>query len=146
MANDGPSDGDKPRSRLEDEVIEILQRTDKPPSNVIKFQSRVQRQRRQARHKTASLTQSVQITGMTLLLASLALAIAGVWVDVASPLLARVCGLASAACLIGIYVLWFRRPKQQGIKQWRGRDIDFSPSPSRPAWMDRFFPPKGPRR
>lgn len=140
------TDSSRPRSRLEDEVLEILTRVDGPPSNVVKFKTRVRRGRHGLVDRLRQQVGRVRITGLTLLIATMALAILAAIVDGSSPLLGRLLALASIATLIWLFVRGFRGPDRSSSKTWRGRDIDFSPS-SRPDWFSRRFGgPKRPRR
>jgi hypothetical protein len=140
------SDSSKPHSRLEDEVLEILHRTDRPVSNVVKFRSRVRSNRNSFRDRFRIPTGRLHVTGLSLLVASLVLAVLAAFVDDSSPLLGQVLALGSIAAFVWLYVRGFRGPDRNSTKSWRGRDIDFSPS-SRPDWLNRRFGgPKRPRR
>ncbi len=146
MDRETDEDRDERRTRLEREIREILERTDRPPSNVIKFQSRVRRDRHAAVNKMRSRTDRIRVTGLSLLIASVALAILASLVDESSPLIGRILAVASFAALVWLYVRYFRHPDEPAVKQWRGRDVDFSPT-RRPDWFDRKFGgPKRPRR
>jgi hypothetical protein len=61
----------------------------------------------------------------------------------ASPLLARVLVVLCLALFVLALVRSFGRPNHGSVKQWRGRDVNVSPS-SRPLWFDRVF--RGQRR
>lgn len=136
-----------PRSRLEDEVIEILNKADRPPSNVVKFQSRVRQQRYAAPNRMRSIAGRVQITGLSIMIAMIGFAILAAVIEDSSPLLGKILAIASICCLIALFVRRWVKPEQPQIKTWRGRDIDFRGTSQRPAWLDRWLGgPKGPRR
>ena len=142
---DGSPPPEKPRSRLEDEVLEILYKTDKPASFADHVRRKAARRRRERIHR---VRQGVRFRatgygGGTYLIASFALAVAGMLVGDASPLLAKLLGFAATAAFVMIWVERYRRPDRSAIRTWRGRDIDLSPPP--PAWVenlrDRFRRP-----
>jgi hypothetical protein len=136
-----------PRSRLEDEVLEILTKSDRPPSNVVKFQSKVRQKRYTAPNRLRASTANVRITSFSLLVAMIVLAILAAVIEDRSALIGRVLALLSLACLIALFVRRWVRPEQPQIKTWRGRDVDFRPPPRRPEWLDRLMGgPRGPRR
>ena len=124
-----------PRSRLEDEVLEILVRADQPTS----FRDHVRRKaQRRRRAQLDAATRSVPSLGAlgpgTFLIACLGLAFLATLVRDSSALLANLLGLASVASLA---MVWVRRHGGAGgsnVKTWRGRDIDLSPPP--PAWVE----------
>ena len=132
------------RSRLEDEVLEILVRADQPTSLADHVRRKRQRGRPPARAGTARVLPGLAEIGPgTLLLASLGVAFLASIVRPSSPLLATLLAVGSVV-LLGL--LWVPRVGEQGrsnIKQWRGRDIDLSPPA--PAWVeslrDRFRRP-----
>jgi hypothetical protein len=145
--NHPPSDPKSPRNRLEDEVLEILNKSDRQPSNVVKFQSKLRRHRYTAPNRMRSMNGAFQITGLHLMIAMVVLAILAASVSSESVLVGRVLAILSIACLIALYVKRFVRPDKPQIKAWRGRDIHFGSPPARPAWLDRLMGgPRGPRR
>lgn len=147
MDKQPPVEPSRSNSRLEDEVLEILHKADRPSSNVVKFQSRVRRRRMSTAHRLRNSATRVHLTGLNLLIATVVLAILAAMLDDRSALLGRILALLSVACLIGLFVRRWVRPEQPQIKTWRGRDVDFRPGPQRPEWLDRFLRgPKGPRR
>ena len=136
-----------PRSRLEDEVLEILVRADQPTSLKDHVRRKAQRGRPPAGSiRPRSVPSLGQIGPGTLLIASLAVAFLATIVRDGSPLLATLLAIVSVVLLAMIWVQRFGPPGGSNVKQWRGRDIDLSPSP--PAWVeslrDRFRRP--PRR
>ncbi len=140
MTIKGP-EGERPKSksRLDAEIAEILERTDRPPSNVIKFRAKA----RTSRSRFEELKVKVRQPGPgALLLASLILAFAGSLMHDSSSFLALLLGLASIACLVAVFVIGFRRPNGPPAQRWRGQDVQFGDS--RPEWMKRR--PKPPKR
>jgi hypothetical protein len=131
------------RSRLENELREILERTDRPPSNVVKFKSRVQRNRMTLRQRLATIRFAGFVTELNVLIAAIVLAVLGFVLGDSSPALGRLLGLLSVGAVVLLFVRYFRRPGQHSVKTWRGRDIDFSP-PRRSDWLDKRL--GGPRR
>ena len=136
------------RSRLEDEVLEILVRSEQPTSLSDHIRRKAVRERRMRAGRAASgLPRVASSLGPgSLLIASIVLAFVAAAVRDWSALLGQLLAIASVAALIGIYVVTHRRPCGSSVKQWRGRDIDLSPTA--PAWVeslrDRFRRP--PRR
>jgi hypothetical protein len=141
-------EGDRPKrtSRLDAELAEILERTDRPPSNVIKFRAKA----RQSRGRWRALQESVIGPNSIvrrggaggLLLGSLVFALVGSRVNSSSHLAAYVLGILALACFVGVFVIGFRESKGGQFKTWRGQDIRIEPS--RPSWMNRK--PKPPKR
>jgi hypothetical protein len=146
MVQQSPPDPSKPRSRLEDEVLEILQRADRPPSKVVQFRSRAQRERRSIAAQIDQVLSRVRITSMILLVACLVLAIVAALVSDASPLAGRILAICSIVALVALFVRSWRSPQQPTSKTWRGRDIDFHPSPAQDLWNRFRNRPKGPKR
>jgi len=134
-----------PRSRLEDEVLEILVRADQPTSLRDHVRRRARRQRRERLGAAARSVPSFAAAGPgTFLIACVALAFLATLVRDASAALAALLALASVACLAMVAVRR-RGAGGSGPKTWRGRDLD--PGPSTPPWVeslrDRFRgPPK----
>src|SRR5215217_915386 len=146
MNGETPEERQRSLTRLENEIREILEKSDRPPSNVVKFRSRVRQNRYSAVDAFRSRMERAWLTDLNLLIATIVLAVAGYFLSGGSPLIARVCAVASIGALIWMFVRYFRRPDRAAIKQWRGRDVDFGP-PKRPDWMDRRFGgPKRPKR
>ena len=136
------------RSRLEDEVLEILVRTDQPPS----LRDHIRRKAARRRHaRLAGVARDLPAVARGLgpgamLVGALAVAVLAALLRPSSPLFAQLLAVASVALLGGVYLLRSRGGRGPRVKQWRGRDIDLSPPP--PAWMtslrERFRRP--PRR
>ncbi|MCC6313324.1 MAG: hypothetical protein IT337_04885 [Thermomicrobiales bacterium] len=134
-----PPDPSSPRrSRLEDEVIEILNKTDRPPTVVDRAKAR-------AAESQATLLRefrrpsTLQRPPLAMLAVSLVLAIAAALVSGIAPFLGILLGLASFAALAS---LWFQRtPAASSPPRWRGRDMGGRPKPA--EWLERWrTPPK----
>ncbi len=146
MGESSQREGNQPhrRSRMEDEVLEILYRTDQPSSLADHVRRKTARQRR-SRISAVSRSYGLrrQAGPGTMLLATLGAALLAVLVKDTSAILATLLALASVAFLLAPIVGRYRRPGRSDVKRWRGRDIDLSPAP--PAWIgslrDRFRKP-----
>lgn len=115
------------RSRMEDEVLEILYRTDRPPTTGEKARARIDEARLSAQRSLATkrFGRSFRAGPLALLVGSLLLAIAAAFLRSYVPLLAVLLGLGSAAMLLAV---WFdRRPRPSASTRWRGRDLDDGP-------------------
>lgn len=131
------------RSRLEDEVREILVRADQPASFTDHVRRKAQQQRRERIAGAGRVVPRIDTFGPgAFLIGCFVAAFLATLVRSSSPLLAQLLAVGSVALLAMVWV----RPGSSGrsrIKQWRGRDIDLSPPP--PAWMeslrDRFRRP-----
>jgi hypothetical protein len=81
-----------------------------------------------------------------LLVGSLVAAIVAAQVRSSSALAAALLAILSITLLVALYVPRFGRPREDQVKQWRGRSIDLGPQS--PPWVesirDRFRRP--PRR
>ena len=143
---DSESDRPKRPTRLEAELAEILERADRPPSNIIKFRAKARQSRTRTQHVAHSLRnagESIKQFGPGgLLIGALVFALLGSLLNPTSHLLAYLLGIVAIACFVAVYVIGFREPKGGEIKRWRGQDFEFGGS--RPAWMHRK--PKGPKR
>lgn len=136
---------DRQRSRLEDEVNEILQKNNRP----ISFTDHVRRkaaERRYAprRQRSLSLGNS-RFAPVAPFVGAFAVAFLGLALRDTSPLLANVLALLSVALLFLPFVARARGGTNSSVKRWRGREIDLGQS--RDGWTksirDRFT--KGPR-
>ena len=131
-----PQAGNQGRSRLEDEVLEILVRADQPTSlkDHIRRKARRDRAARLSQWRRGVPRPKQGVGPGTLLVGSLAFAFVASAVRDSSALLAELLAAGSVALLIAIYVVRYRSPGRSDVKQWRGRDIDVNPSP--PAWVE----------
>lgn len=123
-----PAGDPQPRSRLEDEVLEILHRVDRPPSVATRLGQAGRRLPRSPR-----LGSSYRVAGFVagpgkFLVGALAAALLAALARGASPLLATLLALASIGLLACLWV-----PRYGGgarPKRWRGRDLDLAaPAP-----------------
>lgn len=144
----------KPRTRLEDEVLEILQRTDTPVSMSEHVRRKVAQERRERaqrwRHDALSLPS--RLGAFSGIFGFAILGLLAFLVRDASPLLATILAIASVVVLFLPVVDRYRNgPQSPTAKRWRGRDMDTSFRPpgssGQPAWFeqlrDRFRkPPK----
>jgi hypothetical protein len=135
----------KQRSRLEDEVLEILQRTDTPVSISEHVRRKVAQERRERvqrwRHEAQSLPSRLGafsgIFGFAIL-GFLAFLLRGT-----SPLLATILAILSVVVLFLPVVDRYRNGQQGSTtKRWRGRDMDLSYRPpgssGQPAWFEHL--------
>lgn len=141
--DDKPESRDQLRSRLENEIQEILERTDRPPSNVVRFTTKVKRDRNLASRRFTAYRFGGIVTDLNILIAAMVLAVLGFAASDSSSALARLLAVLSVAALVWLFVRYFRRPGHGPVKTWRGRDIDLSP-PRRSDWLEKRF--GGPRR
>lgn len=149
--SDGDRGGDDPRpptSRLEREVAEILERSEKQP---ISFNDEVRR-RANARRTTAPVAPPASVNlqsrferlgaGRYLILAIIAAVLAFVVSDL-SPLLANILAIVCVAAIFIPVVQRFRNPDSHSSMMWRGQDLsrgpDWSRGASRPAGLERLF-------
>jgi hypothetical protein len=124
MSDRPPQEPTPMPSRLESEINEILARTNQPPSPVVKFKSRAQRERAAQLSRVKSEVSSVRLNGLNLIILAAVLALMGYVLSSLSPLLAHLAAYGSIAALIVLYWQAFRRQKSSSrIKRWRGRDI-----------------------
>lgn len=115
------------RSRMEDEVLEILYRADRPPTTGEKARARIDEARFAARQSltTRRHRRSFRAGPLALIVGSLLLAAAAAALRSVVPPLAVLLGLGSAVMLLAI---WFdRRPRPSASTRWRGRDLDSGP-------------------
>ena len=140
--NDDGDETPRPRSRLEREVAEILERKDREP---ISFADEAQRRKRTSRpepHVRPSGQADPRAwfdrlgSGRYLLVAIAAAVLALIVRDV-SPLLANILAIVCVAAIFFPVVQQFRQPQAPDTKTWRGRDV--SSSLSRPAGLERLF-------
>lgn len=123
-------DADPPpprRSRVEDEVLEILARADRPPTASEKARARMDEARFAARRTLTdrSRARALAASPIAFIGGSLLLAIVAVAMRPFSPLLGVLLGLASAGLLLAVWL--DRRPRPQGGPRWRGRDLGDGP-------------------
>ncbi|MGI8477324.1 MAG: hypothetical protein ACR2OO_13275 [Thermomicrobiales bacterium] len=128
-----------PRSRLESEILEILDRADTPPSNVVKFRANVRQSRWSLAHRLQTMRASSSSMPSSWLPASVLLAVAAWVIGRWSPLFGHLLGWAAVVAFAAVFISWYRQPKRRGPQRWRGQDIQYSAPLRRPGWLDRFF-------
>lgn len=120
------------RSRLEEELLEILERADRPPLKPIALRSAADRAAWRARLRGRSwmtlLGSRARSGGWTVILAGMVAAIVGnVVVEPFSPLLARLLlYVAVVAIVLGFVQLYRDSSRGDGAKTWRGRPMDLN--------------------
>lgn len=140
----------RPYSRVESEVLEILQRNDRPLSISEHVRRKAARARRARLERAAWQVRRAQGEAGpgTFLVACLGLALLAYFLRDVSALLASILALASAVCLFWPIVMRVRRPAGPSNRRWRGRDIDYTPPAEPPRWVrglqDRFRRPPRP--
>ena len=145
QTSDGDGGGDEPRppkSRLEREVAEILERSERQP---ISFTDEVRR-RANARRPVAPVARSPgtslqsrfeQLGSGRYLIVAIAAAILAFIVSDYSPLLANFLAIVCVAAIFIPVVQRFRQPDSPTSTMWRGQDL--SRTASRPAGLERIF-------
>jgi hypothetical protein len=133
------------RSRLEDEVLEILTRSDRPPSFLDRGRASVRDAARRLKFWLSFAGPNIfaHFGAGSWLVACLVLGVIAYAVRNLSPFLARTLVVICLGLIVFAIVRSFARPSRGTIKRWRGRDIDISPR-TRPLWIDRVF--RGQRR
>jgi hypothetical protein len=133
-----PENNDSPRhSRLEEEVLEILQQSERPISFTERVRARAEREQfeRRARLSNRAHSARVEVTPGMMLIGAIIAALLAWWVSDFSGLLARVLAIVSVDLLVVPIILQFRRPSRSvNSKRWRGRDVSFSNG--QPAWYN----------
>jgi len=135
------------RSRLDDELREILIKADQPVSfgEHVRRKAQLQKPARPNVHPGSFVPSLARLSGGSRLVGSLVVALLAGSTRETSVLLAIVLALVSVVLLGSLYTGPRRGMGGTGVKQWRGRDVDLSGPP--PAWIgsirDRF---KGPPR
>jgi hypothetical protein len=117
------------RSRLEDEVLEILQKADAPPPKPIALRSAADRTlwrtRLRARGWTSQVEARLRQGGWSVIVAGMVLAIlANLLIDPVSPLFARVLLYVGVGLILLGFVQLYRGGSGSGGKMWRGKRVD----------------------
>lgn len=129
------------RTRLEEEVLEILQRSDQPISFSDHVRRKVAQERRErfGRWQASLASLPSRLGSFSGLIGCLILAFLAFLVRDVSPLLATVLAIASVVCLLLPIVQRFRGPTPSADKRWRGQDVTFSGTPGgQPAWFEHL--------
>lgn len=132
-------------SRLEAEIAEILERTEKQPASFTEHVRRKSAARPPARPPVSPSLPSLNSLGPgSFWIGALLFALLGAVTNGVSPLIATLFAIASMASFV---MIWVRRapPGINHTKMWRGRPL--STGPETPPWVrslrDRFRgPPK----
>lgn len=143
------SDGDggkdevrPPTTRLEREVAEILERTERQPISFTDEARRRGNASRTAPRPAVARPEALRDrferlgAGRYLIVAVVA-AVLALLVSDFSPLLANILAIACVAAIFIPVVQRFRQPESPVSKSWRGQDV--SGSLSRPAGLERIF-------
>jgi hypothetical protein len=133
-----------PRSRLESEVLEILERSEQP----IPFHQRVRRitwRRRRARLEDFLATPFRYLAGLgsrSILIAAGVAAVLALFLNGSSPVIGRIAAIAFIV-LIGVFFFAGHRrsPRGSSVKRWRGEDVDFGSSRGPDDDSGSFRPP-----
>lgn len=130
--DEGPN---PPRSRLEDEVLEILVRADQPTSLRDHVRRTAQGRRRERVGRATNSVPDLATAGPgTFLIACIVLAVLATAIRDTSAALAALFALASVAALVMVAVRRRGGAGGFGGKTWRGRDLD--PTSPTPPWVD----------
>lgn len=118
----------QPLSRVEREILEILEQTDaeKPPvTDLVRWKAEQQRRQRQMQLQSLRGQISERMTPGMLLVFGVLLAIMAFASRHMSAFVSRGFAIAAVVCLILPFILHWRRPTaiQSGPKRWRGKDI-----------------------
>jgi hypothetical protein len=117
----------EPLTRIEREVLEILERTDsdKPPvTDLVRWKAQSQRRQRQQQFSSIAQGTRERLTPGILLILGVVLSVMALIARHSTPGLARFAAIAALVCLIVPFIMVFRRPTQPtGPKKWRGRDM-----------------------
>jgi hypothetical protein len=123
-----PSGNNQPphrRTRLEDEVLEILTRADRPPTKLEKLRSWRWRRGRWGARRRRGHGRSLSVSNGMWLLASVVAGVLALFLTGPSPLFARILAIVCIVCFAMPIIARWRKPDEPEIKRWRGRDIDF---------------------
>ncbi|HEV2527818.1 MAG TPA: hypothetical protein VGT61_05110 [Thermomicrobiales bacterium] len=153
--DDGPRPGEPAQSRLEREVAEILERTDREPISFTEEARKRGSHRRRitgpepARPRSAALPSRNSMNGSDLvarferlgrgryLMLAVVAALLALVVSDFSPLLAMIFAIVCVAAIFIPVVQQFRNPQPPEVRTWRGRDMSIGAS--RPAGIERIF-------
>lgn len=121
------------RSRLDDEVLEILQKADAPPPKPVALRSAadrtIWRTRLRARGWTSQIASRLRGGGWSVIVAGMVLAVlANVLIEPLSPILARGLLYAGVALIVAGFVRLYRGGSRSGGKLWRGKRVDMGRS------------------
>lgn len=139
--NQLPEPNDKPKTRLESEILEIMERADREPTPIEKARGSLTKARFGAPRALDQHSRRwrSRVSGLGLLLAAAVLAILSFVLDDRSALVGRLLGFAAILAFVVFFAKAFLggRSEQDQTKRWRGRDLDDDYSP-RDSWKGRF--------
>jgi hypothetical protein len=133
------------RSRLESEVLEILERSEQP----IPFHKRVRtitwrrRRARLAEYLATPFRYLASLGSRSILIAAGVAAVIALFLNGSSPMIGRIAAIAFIVLIALFFFVGFRgSPSNSSVKRWRGEDIDFGssrgpdddPGSFRPPW------------
>jgi len=132
-----PKQQQEPLTRIEREVLEILERTEseRPPvTDLVKWKAQNQRRKSQQQLGLASQRLRQFLTPTTLLIFGVALALIAVFLLDASHGYGRILSIAAIVLIIIPFGMAFRRPSRSNdVKRWRGQDIVMNDRPESPV-------------
>lgn len=127
----------EPLSRIEREVLEILEKTEqeKPPvTDMVRWKA--SRRQRQLKQQVLRLLRELRqrLTPGVIFMFGITFAILAIAMRHGAPLPARVAAFLALGCLVAPFIIVLRRPVNKGpVKTWRGRDISLSPEEPSPV-------------
>ncbi|HEY8445609.1 MAG TPA: hypothetical protein VIL01_00730 [Thermomicrobiales bacterium] len=140
-----PTDAERPSSRLEAEINEILARSVRPPT----IRDRLRAFLTQVRWRLAGRSLPIghlwsRLGESAFLVSAIVVALVAYFLRDASPMVARVLAIIAAALVFLPIIFSFTGPRPPAAKRWRGRVMFDEPPPQRPQWLDRMFrrPPR----
>jgi hypothetical protein len=117
----------EPLSRIEREVLEILEKSDqeKPPvTDMMRWKAQSQRRQRKQQLATGVHHARERLTPGMIFILGLALTVMAIVVRHGSPTVARTMAILALVCLIVPFLMVVRRPKSPtGVKTWRGKEM-----------------------
>lgn len=136
-----PEPNQEPRSRLETEILEIIERADREPTPIDKARGSLTRARfgapRAMQHHSRRWRK--RLGGVGLLIVAAVLAVLSFVLDDRSALLGRILVFAAILAFVVFFGRAFLagRAGQDQPKRWRGRDFNDDYTP-RDSWKERF--------
>lgn len=122
-----PKQQQEPLTRIEREILEILEKTDseRPPvTDLVKWKAQHQRRRSQQQLSLATDRVRKMLTPGILLIVGVMLSLIAVFALDSSTTFGRIASIAAISLIIIPFGMAFRRPSGPNqVKRWRGRDI-----------------------
>jgi hypothetical protein len=126
----------EPRSRVEREVLEILEKAEREPppiTDLALWRAQSAGRRRKAQARAAVATLRGRLTPGIVLLLGLGFAFLAFSTRHGTPGVSRLFALLALVCLIAPFIMAWRRPAPPPTMQrWRGRDIALGQNPDDP--------------